>query len=191
MQGLPCLCDRFSFFPRNIRGSKESKNPFFFFVVFLAMFQKSKGKKIRVVIAIRFAWPSCMILPRKTRCSRDLAIVFERKKHINIKKYPENPPGRIPPKNPLCGVLFLENKGEEAPPHKNWGSSNLYIVGTFNALFQQKQDAIFKKNYKTRHFWRHCKTQICHVLRKLSHNTIKKAFRVTNFMTFSRNRMAL
>ena len=57
------------------------------------------------------------------------------KKHINIKKYPPNPPQLgSDPKILYVGVLFLENKAEEAPPHKELGLSNLYAGDPFNSL---------------------------------------------------------
>ena len=46
LQGIPCFFDRF-FSSGNSRGLEERKI-LVFFVVFLAFFQKSKGKKIRV-----------------------------------------------------------------------------------------------------------------------------------------------
>ena len=59
----------------------------------------------------------------------------ERRKHRNIKKYPEIPQLGSHPKILYVGFLSLENKGEEAsPPHRELGLSNLYAGDPFNSL---------------------------------------------------------
>ena len=51
------------------------------------------------------------------------------KKHINIKKYPENPPVRSHPKNSLCGGSFPGRSRRSDPPHINLGSQ-IFMLAT-------------------------------------------------------------
>ena len=53
-----------------------------------------------------------------------------KKKHINIKKYPENLPVRIPPLKFFMWGFFSWKIKEKRPPHiKNWGSQ-IFMLGT-------------------------------------------------------------
>ena len=65
-----------------------------------------------------------------------------RKNHINIKKHPENLPVGIPPKIWLYGVLRLDKKGEEAPPHKKLGLSNIHARDPFESFYVGILDVI-------------------------------------------------
>ena len=74
---------------------------------------------------------------RAMHASRDTQ---ERKKHINIKKYPENPPVGSHPKNSLCGGSFPgKSRRRDPPPHiKNLGSQ-IFMLGTpFHSLFRSR-----------------------------------------------------
>ena len=61
--------------------------------------------------------------------------VEEQKKTHKNKEIPQKSPQLgSDPKILFVGVLFLENKTEEAPPHKELGLSNLYAADPFNSL---------------------------------------------------------
>ena len=87
-------------------------------------------------------------------------------------------------------IELIASSAGRMPFLKKWHSPcNFFHKMHF---FSRSRMPYSKRNYKTRHFWREYKTQICHLLRKLFHNTIKIGICVTNFMTFfSRDRMAL
>ena len=79
-------------------------------------------------------------------------------------------------------IELIASSAGRMPFLKKWHSP----CGFFHKMhfFSRSRMPYSKRNYKTRHVWRHYKTQICHFLRRLSHSTIKIGISCNQFYDF-------